>query len=287
MAAGGAEGGVGGASTALGPGYALRLDPGEVTRYRMMAERARATEAELWRMAGIGPGARVVDVGCGPGALLPILAAEVAPGGEVTGVDADPTAVTAAREYTSGVERVWVREGTAERTGLPAGEFDAVMVRHVLAHNGGREQAIVTHLATLLRPGGCLYVADAYGRGMATFPELPVLTEMSERYQAFHAARGNHLQAGLHLAEWLRGAGLEVVDFRGRYQILPAPPGLRPPAWAARDAMLAAGIVTAADLQRWEQAIEDIDARSERPTLFMPLFTAIGRAPNPANPPAG
>lgn len=34
------------------------------------------------------------------------------------------------------------------------------MLRHVLAHNGGQEQAIVGHLATLIRPGGSVYLAD-------------------------------------------------------------------------------------------------------------------------------
>jgi SAM-dependent methyltransferase len=260
-------------------GYTLRLDPREVSRYQLMAEKGRAAEAELWRTAGIRPGARVADVGCGPGAMLPVLAAEVTPGGSVTGVDADPAAVDAARAYTSGVAGVTVLAGTAERTGLPAGEFDVVMVRHVLAHNGGREQAIVAHLATLLRPGGCLYLVDAYGRGMGSVPDIPVLEEITERYQAFHAARGNDLRAGLQLGQWLAGAGLEVVEFRGQYQILPAPPGLRPPAWAARDAMLAAGIVTTADLQRWERAMDELDAAADRPTLFMPVFLGLGRAP--------
>ena len=118
------------------------------------------------------------------------------------------------------------------------------MVRHVLAHNGGREQAIVDHLATLLRPGGCVYLVDAYAGGMTTEPDLPVLAEINERYRAFHALRGNDLRTGLHLGEWLRAAGLELVDFRGTYQIVTFPPGLRPPALAAREAMLAAGVVT-------------------------------------------
>jgi SAM-dependent methyltransferase len=260
-------------------GYTLALDPAEIGRYRLMAERARADEAELWRLAGVGPGARVADVGCGPGALLPLLAAEVAPDGEVTGVDADASAVAAATAYTARTARVSVRSAPADRTGLPAGAFDTVMVRHVLAHNGGREQAIVDHLATLLRPGGCLYLADGYGKGMATLPDVPILEEITERYRAFHAGRGNDLRTGLYLAEWLRGAGLEVLDFRGRYQIVQFPPGLRPPAWAARDAMLAAGVVTADDLRRWDQALTELDARPDRPTGFMPVFTAVGRAP--------
>ncbi|HST67134.1 MAG TPA: methyltransferase domain-containing protein [Mycobacteriales bacterium] len=264
--------------SAAAPDYALRLGPREVTRYQLMAERARTAEADLWRLAGIVPGARIADVGCGPGALLPVLAAEVGPGGQVSGVDADPAAVGAAQAYTSGLPGVSVVEGRADGTGLPAGHFDVVMVRHVLAHNGGREPGIIAHLVSLLRPGGTLYLVDTYAPGAATVPEVPVITELDDRYRTFHATRGNDLRTGPRLGGWLRDAGLEVLDFRGRYQIVPAPPGLRPPAWAARDAMLESGVATGADLDRWEQALAELDDCPDRPTFFMPVFTALGRA---------
>jgi hypothetical protein len=48
--------------------YPLELDQAEVERYRTMAEAARQAEADLCRHRG---GARVADVGCGPGKMLP------------------------------------------------------------------------------------------------------------------------------------------------------------------------------------------------------------------------
>jgi SAM-dependent methyltransferase len=259
-------------------GYALRLTDVEIARYRMMAERARTTEADLWRLAGIVPGARVADVGCGPGALLPALAAEVGPTGHVTGVDGDRAAVEAAVAYTAGESIVDVHWGQVDETGLPAGALDVVMMRHVLAHNGGREAAIVGHLATLLRPGGCLYLVDTDGTAVRTLPDDDAdLADLTERYRSFHAARGNDVRAGLHLAEWLRQAGLEVLDFRGTYQIVQPPPGVRPPAWAARVAMVSAGIATEADVARWAAALDRADAAATRPTVFAPTFTAVGR----------
>jgi hypothetical protein len=41
--------------------------------------------------------------------------------------------------------------------------------------------------------------------------------------------------------------------------------------------MLAAAVVTGADLARWEAAFERTDAQTPRPTMFNPPFIAIGR----------
>jgi hypothetical protein len=48
-------------------GVPYLLSDAELARYRAMAAHALAREGELWTAAGIVPGARVVDLGCGPG----------------------------------------------------------------------------------------------------------------------------------------------------------------------------------------------------------------------------
>ena len=213
--------------------------------------------------------------------MLAALAAAVGPDGRVTAVDADPEAVAAATALVAaaGLANVAVREGRADATGLEAGSLDVVMLRHVLAHNGGAEDVIVAHLATLLRPGGCLYLVDADLTAIRVIPEAehPDLVELQERYLAFRAASGDDNTAGLRLAERVVRAGLELVEFRGRYVIRGVSPGLRSPAWAAREAMVAAGMATAEDLRRWDRAFQ---ATARRPaTFFAPMFTAIGRRP--------
>jgi SAM-dependent methyltransferase len=261
--------------------YPLELDQAEVQRYRTMAEAARQAEADLWEPAGLVAGARVADVGCGPGAMLPALAAAVGPEGQVTAVDADPEAVAAATALVAaaGLGNVAVREGRADATGLAARSLDVVMLRHVLAHNGGAEDVIVAHLASLLRPGGCLYLVDADLTAIRVIPEAehPDLVELQERYLAFRASRGDDNAAGLRLAERLVRADLELVEFRGRYVIRELSSRLRSPGWAAREAMVAAGMASAEDLRRWERAFE---ATAQRPaTFFAPMFTAVGRRP--------
>ena len=126
------------------------------------------------------------------------------------------------------------------------------MLRHVLAHNGGAEDAIVAHLATLVRPGGCLYLVDADLTAIRVIPqaEHPDLVDLQERYLAFRAANGDDNAAGLRLAERVVRAGLELVEFRGRYVIREVSPRLRSPAWAAREPTVAAAMATAEDLRR-------------------------------------
>jgi SAM-dependent methyltransferase len=261
--------------------YALELDEAEVERYRMMAAQARSAEADLWELAGIGPGARVADVGCGPGAMLPALAGAVGPDGRVQAVDADPAAVAAARSLVAaaGLANVTVTEGRADHTGLETGSLDTVMLRHVLAHNGGAEDAIVAHLATLVRPGGCLYLVDADGTAVRTLPEHADLTDLNERYGAFRAARGDDNRAGLRLADRLVRAGLELLEFSGRYFIGQLPTQVRPPSWAAREAMVAAGVATEDDVRRWDRAFREVQAAPVPPTFFAPFFIAVGRRP--------
>lgn len=57
------------------------------------------------------------------------------------------------------------------------------------------------------------------------------------------------------------------------------PPGLRPPGWASRDSLVASGLATPDDVARWEAAFARLDGMQDRPTVFVPVFCAIGRRP--------
>jgi hypothetical protein len=70
-----------------------------------------------------------------------------------------------------------------------------------------------------------------------------------------------------------------VVEFRGRYLIGEPPAGVRPPGWAAREAMVTAGVATTDDVRRWERAFQEVEAAPAPQTVFAPFFTAIGRVP--------
>ena len=261
--------------------YTLAVSEAEIARYRMMAQRALAEETRQLKLAGIAEGATVADVGSGPAAMSVELARIVGANGRVIAVEREEEARAAARQVIaeSGVSNVELREGTATATGIEPASVDVVMLRHVLAHNGGDEQAIVDHLAALVRPGGAVYLVDVDLTGMRLLDGDPDLEDLAGRYADFHAARGNDPMVGLRLAQLLERAGLVLEDFTGSYSIIALPPGVRPPLWAAREAMLAQGAATQDEIDRWGAAFERLDAQEVRPTVFAPLFTAIGRRP--------
>ncbi|MGH3929192.1 MAG: methyltransferase domain-containing protein [Pseudonocardiaceae bacterium] len=259
--------------------YALRLSEDERARYRFMAEGARAEEHRVWAAAGIVSGARVADIGCGPGAVLRLLAEEVGETGRADGVDIDAGTVATAEEAIADLAQATVSVGNADASGLTPGEYDVAMCRHVLAHNGGREATIVAHLSELVRPGGAVYLVDIDGTTMRMYPEIPDFTDLHTRYVEFHRAQGNDITIGQTLGSLLESAGLNVEVFRVGGPVLKAPAGMRGPAWAAREAMVSAGFATTEDIARWEAMFTRMDTLPSRPWITIAPFVAVGRAP--------
>jgi SAM-dependent methyltransferase len=95
---------------------------------RFMGRYSQQLSPQLADLAGIHRGQRVLDVGCGPGALTAELVRRV---GEdaVSAVDPSESFVAAARARFPGVE---VQSATAERLPFADGAFDAVIAQLVV-----------------------------------------------------------------------------------------------------------------------------------------------------------
>src|SRR5215213_4541265 len=78
--------------------------------------------------AGIAPGQRVLDVGCGPGAVTKALAAAVG-ADRVSAIDPTPAFVTACLDRVPGAD---VRMAAAEQLPFPGNTFDATLSQLVL-----------------------------------------------------------------------------------------------------------------------------------------------------------
>jgi SAM-dependent methyltransferase len=108
----------------------------------------------------------------------------------------------------AGIENATFGVGEAHANDLLPGNVDLVMIRHVLAHNGSQEQAIVDHAATLVRPGGVVYLVDIDMPAVRVRPAEDDLADLDLRYERWHAQQGSDLSVGLRLRELLVAAGL-------------------------------------------------------------------------------
>jgi len=173
---------------------------------RFMGRFSEPLAVQFARLAGVRAGQRVLDVGCGPGALTAQLVERLG-ADAVSAIDPSGSFAAAVRVRFPEVD---VRCGVAEQLPFPDGSFDialAQLVVHFMTDPvwGLREMARVT------RPGGlvaaCVWDHAAAGGPLATF------------WRAVHDidphARDEAELAGAregHLAELCEAAGLTHIE---------------------------------------------------------------------------
>lgn len=116
---------------------------------------------KLWHRAfagvtGLRPGARALDVACGTADLTLICARQVAPSGQVVGVDfsADMLAVGRRKVAAAGLEGiVELREGDAMALPFPDDQFDCASIGFAL-RNVADIKRTLREMARVVRPGG-------------------------------------------------------------------------------------------------------------------------------------
>jgi demethylmenaquinone methyltransferase/2-methoxy-6-polyprenyl-1,4-benzoquinol methylase/phosphoethanolamine N-methyltransferase len=98
----------------------------------------RPSEASIGALAGIKPGTKVLDVGCGSGRLTMAAQKWVGPTGEAQGIDPAPEAIKVARENAARAGLAAKFDvGLVEAIPFPDATFDVVLSRLVLHHLPG------------------------------------------------------------------------------------------------------------------------------------------------------
>jgi SAM-dependent methyltransferase len=167
--------------------------------------------------AGIEPGMRVLDVGCGPGDVSFLVSELVGRSGSVVGIERDEEALSTARQrmVESGVANVEFVLGDFREVEFANGPFDALVGRLVLMYQGD-PAAAVARAARHVRPGGAVVFAEMCllmdslvpGRVLVSWPPTPASEQLCEWFHAVHLRLGTQADMGMRLPATFAEAGL-------------------------------------------------------------------------------
>jgi ubiquinone/menaquinone biosynthesis C-methylase UbiE len=173
--------------------------------------RRRATFQALAVAAGVKPGQRVLDVGCGTGYFARLIAESIGVSGVVVGVDASQEMVAYASQRAGRTRNCQFQLGTAESLSLPSEHFDVVVSSLFMHHLPvDLRGTAVAEMYRVLRPGGTLLIAEA------RVPRAPGLRLLARMHGYDRMA-----QAVPDLERVIADAGFENVN------TFEAPPWLR------------------------------------------------------------
>jgi MPBQ/MSBQ methyltransferase len=132
-------------------------DPAENPWEAEYARKGRVWGGAVHNLPALGPGEKVLELGCGNGKTFGALRER---GCTVTGIDISASAAALCRHQGPGTGAGEVAVAVADACCLPFADevFDAVVAFHVIGHLTDHDRArAMEEIARVLRPGGNLY----------------------------------------------------------------------------------------------------------------------------------
>ena len=264
---------------APGDPYLLGTDPEEGRRLATQHRLWAAAAHDLWDRAGFGAGARLLDLGCGPGFAALELADRVGPGGRVLAVDESACFVAAlVREAEGrGLDQLTARVERVEELRLDPASLDGAFVRWLFCFLPD-PAPVIERVVRGLRPGGRLVVWDYLNYRATTLqPRSPAFDRVLAAVEESWRPTGADLNVGGRLPGLIAESGCRLLE------LVPLLRYVRPgtPLWDWPTSfffgyvprLVEAGLLTEAERRAFEADWRD---REKQPGTFLSSPPMIG-----------
>jgi ubiquinone/menaquinone biosynthesis C-methylase UbiE len=244
-------------------GYVLPREDEEYQRLERQAKVWEEATRQTLARAGLSPGQRCLDVGCGTGSVMRIMGEMVGPAGSVLGLDVDERIgrhSTNILNHEQPGRHAFARTDMTATDAVEGSPFDVVFARLFIFHMADPVAAL-RKLWAAVAPGGVLVVMDFDLAPSRSIPRNETFERALDLSRAVFARAGRDISIGTNLAVHFAAAGIGMPD-RAEVAsiILPnsiAIVGLRSVLRSLKQAGVAMGVADSA-------AFDQIDADLER-----------------------
>jgi SAM-dependent methyltransferase len=263
--------------------YLLGTDAEELARLRFQHHVWLGPMHALLERAGLGAGAAVLDLGCGPGLTTLELARRVGACGRVVASDLSARFLASLRAECArqGCANVEARLGPVEELALADGSLDAAYARWLFCWLA-EPLPVLARVARALRPGGVLLLQEYLDWGaMRLVPHGPAFARGVEACLASWKAGGATIDFAAELPALAPRAGLVLEHFCPRARLGP----VGSPEWRWLDGffriylpkVVERGLLQPAELAAWLREWEERAAAGGSFVLAPTMADAILR----------
>jgi SAM-dependent methyltransferase len=194
--------------------YIMGRTSEEYLRLRRQAQCWEPVTKSVLERAGIAPGMRCLDAGCGPGEVMRLMAQYAGPTGMIVGLDTDANIGGEAVSVLTAAGLRQCRFLHADLLNLEQideGPFDLVFARLLLFHMKNPVEAL-RRLYGWLKPGGCIVIQDYDTETIDAEPRHEVLNEFKTVWSGVCQKAGLDERIGLRLPQLFTEAGIGLPD---------------------------------------------------------------------------
>ncbi len=188
--------------------YVLGHSVDELERLERQAEFFEEETEDTLKRAGLRPGMRVLDLGCGAGDVALAAAKIVGSAGYVTGVDTSRDAIGTANRRMTASGLTWVQCVEGNIFNLDVGTFDAVIGRFILMHLPAPAN-LLRQLRRSLKPAGIIAFIEMDISSTSITPLMPLFDRCMRAVIELYKKAGMEPDMGSLLYSTFRQAGLE------------------------------------------------------------------------------